>query len=142
MSASITTVFTNDCNVAFSNKKGDALSISAEGAVFKGGAALSALKDSAMISAMNKAQVGRYVAAADIIEVSFPAVGKAVRALAGLPSFNKANFMTLLGGVERTTEPTKGWSKKQSAARQFVKNLRTIPALGLNVADDENTIDV
>lgn len=117
------------CVVVYTNKKGDVLSISPEGALFKGGAAIASLKDAALESAMSKAVNGRYQAAADVLEVAFPAVAKAVWSLIGAPSANKASFLTLIGGIERADEPKKGWSKKQLAARALLRGLRTIPAL-------------
>jgi hypothetical protein len=128
MSTSITVFAADSRALSFSNKKGELLSITAEGAVFKGGAALAALKDASLDSALTKAVNGRYMAAADIIEAAYPSVGKAVRSLLGDPCANKTNFAALLGGVERAIEPAKGWSKKALAVRTLVKAMRSVPA--------------
>lgn len=123
-------IFTSEHRaVQFTTKNGAVHSITPEGALFKGGAALNGLKDEAVLSALAKAVNGRYVAATDVLEAAFPAVGKSCRSLLGDPCANKTNFMALLGGIERAAEPAKGWSKKQNVARSLVKSLRDIPAL-------------
>lgn len=139
MSTAIT-VFSSDSAVVFNTKKGDVLAISPEGALFKGGAALASLKDAALDSAMAKAANGRYGPAVDILETAFPKIGKAVLALVGLPGLNKANFMTLMGGIERAQEPEKGFTKRQLVVRSMVRTLRNVPALALET--DVRTIDM
>lgn len=123
------TVFANDNSiVSFNDKKGKAHALSAEGALFKGGAALRALKDVAMQSAYNKAESGRYRSAADILCASFPSVGRAVDKVIGTPWESKTTMATLLVAIERADEPAKGWSKKQLEGRAFISALRTLPA--------------
>lgn len=123
------TVFHNDNSiVAFNDKKGIAHEVSAEGALFKGGVALRALKDVAMKAAYHKAESGRYRSASDILCASFPSVGKAVERVIGTPWDNKSSMTTLLTALERIDEPTKGWSKKQLEGRAFLNALRTLPA--------------
>ena len=123
------TVFSNDNSiVSFNDKKGNAHALSAEGALFKGGAALRALKDVAMQAAYNKAESGRYRSASDILCASFPSVGKAVERAIGTPWESKATMNTLLTALERVDEPAKGWSKKQLEGRAFISALRTLPA--------------
>jgi hypothetical protein len=123
------TVFVNDNSiVSFSDKKGNAHQLSAEGALFKGGAALRALKDVAMQAAFSKAEAGRYRSAADILCASFPSVGKAVDKVIGTPWASKTTMSTLITAVERADEPAKGWSKKQLEGRAFISALRTLPA--------------
>lgn len=134
------TVFSTDSAVVYTTKKGDVLSTSPEGALFKGGSALASLKDAALDSAMGKAANGRYGPAVDILETAFPKVSKAVQALVGLPGLNKANFMTLLGGIERAQAPEKGFSKRQLAARSMVRVLRNVPALAIEV--DSRTVEM
>lgn len=128
MSNSVSVFSVDTRAITFETKKGALLSISAEGAVFKGGAALAALKDAALDSALSKATNGRYAAAADVIGVAFPSILKSCRALLGEPCANKQNMAALLGGVERVNEPMKGWSKKQVAARTLVRAMRSLPA--------------
>lgn len=123
------TVFTNDNSiVSFNDKKGNAHQLSAEGALFKGGAALRALKDVAMQAAFSKAEAGRYRAASDILCASFPSVGKAVDKVIGTPWASKTTMATLITAIDRADEPAKGWSKKQLEGRAFISALRTLPA--------------
>jgi hypothetical protein len=140
MTKAIQTVIPGDFSVNFANKKGDVCTVSLEGALFKGGAALTALKDTAMASALTKAQSGRYGPAGDILEASFPTIGKAVRALHGIPTLNAENFRALLSGIERAPEGKKGFSKKQETAKLLVRALREVKAL--SPAKDNNTITV
>ena len=116
----ITVFNTEAAALTFTDKKGALHSISAEGAVFKGGVALAALKDAAIESALTKAVNGRYRAAADILVAAFPAVGKAVDKLVGAPSANKTNFVTLVNGCGRAEPGAKGFSKKQTEARMLI----------------------
>ena len=132
------TVFVNDNSiVSFSDKKGKAHQLSAEGSLFKGGAALRALKDVAMQAAFSKAEAGRYRSAADILCASFPSVGKAVDKVIGTPWASKTTMSTLITAVERADEPAKGWSKKQLEGRAFISALRTLPAFKA----DQVTVD-
>jgi hypothetical protein len=130
MSNSIT-LFSNDSAVVnFSNKKGDQFTISTEGALFKGGAALRSLKDAAMLSAHHKAESGRYRAAADILGAAFPSMTKAFDKFMGFPTWQSKTSMALyLDKLEAMDSPAKGWSKKQVEARDFIQALRTIKPL-------------
>lgn len=135
--SNISTVFSTESNlVTFATKKGDLKQITAEGAVFKGGAALAALKDAALDSALGRAINGRYQAAADILEVAFPSVAKACRNLLGEPCASKANMAAFLNGIDRAEMPAKGWSKKQHAAKVLVQAMRNIPAFTVEKAAD------
>jgi len=108
--------------VAFQDKKGNLHGISAEGALFKGGAALAALKDAAMQLALQKAGHGKYRAAADILGVAFPKTQKAFQTLyAGLTTWgNKNSFTAFVEACECAQVPEKGWSKKQAEARLLI----------------------
>jgi hypothetical protein len=125
------TIFAADTSslIVFENKNGGLFKLSAEGALFKGGAALSALKDAAIESAFSKAVNGKYRAAAEIVGVAFPKVQKACNALLGDAYANKVNMAAFIGGVELMAEPAKGWSAKQVNARLLVNSLRNIPSL-------------
>ena len=124
--------------VVFTTKKGELCNITPEGALFKGGAAIAALKDAAFDSAVTKSVNGKYQAAADILGVAFPAVHKACIKLLGAPSQNKVNMAALLRGIEITSTPEKGWSKKQNMGLILVGALRCIPSL----AKQEDTREV
>ena len=115
-------VFASDAGaITFGDKKGVLHSISAEGALFKGGTALAALKDAATDSAITKALNGRYRAASDILCAAFPSIGKAAEKLIGAPHANKSSFITLMNAVGRA-EPSgaKGFSKRQTEARMML----------------------
>ena len=115
------TVFHADTQaLTFTDKKGALHAITAEGAVFKGGAALAQLKCHAVDSALTKAVGGRYRAASDILCAAFPSIGKAAEKLIGTPWANKSSFLTLVNAVLRA-EPKegKGWSTKQAEARML-----------------------
>jgi hypothetical protein len=116
-------------SIVFDTKKG-LQSLTVEGAVYKGGAALRALKDVALESALAKASTGRYGPAADILTVSFPAISKAYTKLYTVPaSANKVSFKRLMDAVSNAAEPAKGWSKNQVAGRALLGALRELPAL-------------
>jgi hypothetical protein len=118
--------------IVFDTAKG-AHSISPEGALFKGGKALAALKDAAMDSALSKAHDGKYRAASDILGASYPACFKAFTRLIGEPSQNKANMRSFMAAITREVEPTKGWNKKQMNARLLCKTLETVKSLAPEV---------
>ena len=124
-------IFANDSAVVnYANKKGDQFTISTEGALFKGGMALRALKDTAMLSAAHKAESGRYRAAADILGAAFPSLTKAFDKFIGLPTWQSKTTMGLyLDKLEALDAPAKGWSKKQVEARAFIQALRQIKGL-------------
>lgn len=115
--------------LTFADKKGSLHSITAEGALFKGGAALAALKDAALEAALIKAQNGRYRAAADVLTAAFPAIGKAADKLIGTTWANKSTMGTLVNAILRA-EPGKSgeFSKKQSEARMLANALAQLPA--------------
>jgi hypothetical protein len=130
MNNSITIFSADNSVVSYENKKGDQFSISTEGALFKGGIALRALKDTAMLSAANKAEAGRYRAAADILGAAFPSMAKAFEKFIGLPTWQSKTTMALyLDKLEAIAEPQKGFNKKQLEAKAFINALRQIKAL-------------
>lgn len=131
MSNSVT-IFSNDSAVVnFSNKKGDQFTISTEGALFKGGNALKALKEAASTSAKHKAESGRYRAAADILGASFPTMTKAFDKFFGAPAWTSKLTMCVYLDKLESLQPTaaKGWTAKQLEARALIQHLRTLPAL-------------
>ena len=121
MSTALTT-FASEYSVVFDTKKGVA-SLSIEGAIHKGGAALAVLKDVAVDSAVSKAMAGRYTAAVDILSVGFPRVAASTYDLIGAPSHNKFNFTTFVKGVLNAKVPAKGHSKKQLVCLDMAKSL-------------------
>lgn len=124
------TIFADNAGaIAFQNKKGDTFAISPEGALFKGGAALTSLKDAVLRAAGDKAANGKYRAASDIIATAFPAHTKGFEKFVGTAWANKANFLAYLNSVELATMPKNGYSKKQLAALDFIRALRTIPGV-------------
>lgn len=130
MSNTAITIFADNAGaVSFTNKKGDMFAISAEGALFKGGAALASLKDLVLRAAGDKAANGKYRAACDIIATAFPAHTKGFEKFVGTSWANKANFLAYLNSVELATMPKNGYSKKQLAALDFIRALRTIPGV-------------
>ena len=113
-----------DNAVTFTTKKGLNQSISAEGALFKGGEALKALKDVAMSLALSKAVNGRFAPAADILASAFPKALKAFDSCFGkAPSTDKRHFAAFLITVQNQKAPEKGWSKKQAEARLLLNAL-------------------
>ena len=130
MTNSITIFAADSAVVSYENKKGEAFSISTEGALFKGGIALRTLKDTAMLSAAHKAENGKYRAAADILGAAFPSMAKAFEKFIGLPTWQSKTTMALyLDKLEAIEVPTKGWSKKQGEAKAFINALRQIKSL-------------
>lgn len=127
--------------VAFFDKKGNGHTITAEGALFKGGAALAALKDAAMEAALHKAQSGRFRPASDILCAAFPSVGKAAEKLIGTPWSNKSTMATLIGAVLRAEGGKNGYSKKQAEARMLARALCSLPAFAEVAAAEKETID-
>jgi hypothetical protein len=111
--------------VTFTDKKGKLGSISAEGALFKGGVALAALKDIAVDVALEKAAHGKYRAASDILAVAFPRTVKAFTTLYpnAQPWDNKARFTSFVQACDSAVKPEKGWSKRQDTARLVVAAL-------------------
>ena len=126
-------IFSSDNSVVnYTNKKGDAFNISTEGALFKGGQAIAALKDAAMLSAFHKAEAGRYRAASDIVSAAFPSMAKAFEKFIGVEPWSSKTTMSLyLDKVEamRPTNEVKGFTKKQNDAKLFINTLRQVKAL-------------
>ncbi len=120
--------------LSYTDKKDRQLSITPEGAMFKGGKELTAkLRDAASASALIKAQNGRYRAASDILCAAFPAVGrKASDYVIDQVWSNKASMGVLLVGVEsamvKASNAGKALTAKQMEARALLVALRTLPA--------------
>lgn len=109
--------------VTYSDKKGTR-NITIEGAVFKGGAAMAALKDIALDSALARAVNGKYRSASDILGVAFPRTAKAVETLFCEPTWaSKRTFAALVAGCVVAKAGKNGWTKKQDAARMLVHAL-------------------
>lgn len=127
--------------VQFADKKGAAHEITAEGALFKGGAALAALKDAAMEIALAKAHNGKFRAAADVLTAAFPSQAKAYAKLfPAAPWANKTEFASFIGAMENAQPGKNGWTKKQVEARALLAALRGIPAFA-RAADEAVTVD-
>lgn len=130
------TIFADNANaVSFADKKGNTFAISPEGALFKGGAALTALKDAVLMSAGSKAANGKYRAAADILATAFPAHTKGFEKFVGTAWANKASFVSYLHSIELASAPKNGYSKRQVVALDFIRAMRaSIPALAVEAA--------
>lgn len=117
--------------VIYMDKKERRFELSAEAALFKGGAALKALKDVALQVAGNKAANGRYRAAADILAVAFPKEHKAFVGFLNCEPWANASKMCLFVEKCEVAKPGKsGWSAKQLSARALMSAMRdAIPAL-------------
>jgi len=126
-------VFSTDSTstVIYMDKKERRFELSNEAALFKGGAALRALKDHALQIAGNKAASGRYRAAADIMAVAFPKQHKAFTSFLNCePWANSSKMCLFIEKCETADVPTKGWSAKQLSARALMQAMReAIPAL-------------
>lgn len=142
------TIFTAEAvAITFKDKKDNTHSVSPEGALFKGGAALAALKDKVLLEAGNKAANGKYRAAADILAAAFSATAKSFEKLVGTPWANKAAMCSFLGAIERVAAERVAAERvaaakltaKQEQAMAFVKALRTIPSLA---AEDAATVTI
>lgn len=132
MNNTITVFSAESVAISFVDKKGASHSVSAEGALFKGGAALAALKDKVLMEAAGKAANGKYRAAADILAAAFGSTAKTFEKLMGTPWANKSAMGAFLGAIERAAAERSNAGKltaKQVQAMAFVKALRTIPAL-------------
>lgn len=115
--------------VAFSDKKGTAHEITAEGALHKGGAALAALKEASLDLALAKAHNGKYRAAFDIIADAFSSQYRAYSKLFKAEAWaNKTEFACFIGAMENAQPGKNGWTKKQTTARAMLSALRGIPA--------------
>ena len=136
------TIFADNATlVAYSDKKGNTHELTAEGALFKGGAALASLKDKVMMAAGQKAANGKYRAAADILATAFTAQSKAFDKLIGTPWANKAAMTSYLAALERAEPGKNGFTKKQAEALDFIRALRTIPALAAEKSEGAVTIE-
>jgi hypothetical protein len=123
-------IFAPSFVVGFADKKGNMHTISAEGALFKGGAAVAALKDEALDSALAKAHNGKYRAAADILSVAFPSQAKAFAKLFNVaPEANKTTMHSFVHALSNAEAPAKGWSKKQVEIRTLLSALHNVPSL-------------
>lgn len=131
----------NAALVAFSDKKGNTHELTAEGALFKGGAALASLKDKVMLAAVQKAANGKYRAAADILAAAFASQSKAFDKLIGTPWANKSMMASYLTALERAEPGKNGYTKKQAEALDFIRALRTIPALAAEKTESAVTIE-
>jgi len=128
-------LFSQSGLVHFVDAKANAHELSGEAALFKGGAALAALKDCALDLALAKAHNGKYRAAAEILMVAFPSQHKAYTKLfKAQPWANKTEFASYLHAME-LAEPGKSgeWNKKQIAARALLRALREVPAFAKTV---------
>jgi hypothetical protein len=127
------TIFTAEAvTITFKDKKGATHAVSPEGAIFKGGAALAALKDKVLLEAGNKAANGKYRAAAEILAAAFSTTAKSFEKLIGTPWANKAAMCSFINAIERAAAERVAAGKltaKQEQAMAFVKALRTIPSL-------------
>jgi len=115
----------NDSLVAFASKKGDLQQITAEGAVFKGGVALAALKDSLLEVALIKAGHGKYRAASDILVAAYPAVAKKVEGYHETPAWaKKFVFLDLVKKCDAALPGKNGYTKRQQTCRLFLAALK------------------
>ena len=117
--------------VIYMDKKERKFELSNEAALFKGGAALQALKDFALRMAGEKAANGRYRPAADILAVAFPKEHKAFTAFLKCEPWANASKMCLfIEKCEGAIPGKNGWTAKQSAARLLMAAMRqAVPAL-------------
>lgn len=129
-------VFNSDANstVIYMDKKERKFELSTEAALFKGGAALKALKDVALQIAGNKAANGRYRPAADILSVAFPKEYKAFTGFLNCePWANSSKMCLFLEKCEGATPGKNGWTAKQHSARALMAAMReAIPALKID----------
>lgn len=124
--------------VDYVDAKGGTHSITVEGALFKGGAALATLKDAAMDIALAKANNGKYRAAFDVIAAAFPSQYRAYSKLfKAEPWANKTEFGSFILAMENAEPGKNGWSKKQVTARQLLAALRSIPAFARSASEAE-----
>jgi hypothetical protein len=132
--------------VTFQNRKGDTMQRTVEGALFTGGAALAAIKDQALVSALEKAQNGRYRAAAEIIGAGFPSVYKGVDFYVGTPWSNKSTMASLLQAVTRQVTKLTDAGKKRNAKQQSATTVASwltlnIDGMGGNVVQMIESVD-
>lgn len=124
--------------VSFIDKKNVGHEVTVEGALFKGGAALTALKDAALSLALAKAHNGKYRAAFDVLCASFPSRYKAYCKLYSTEAWaNKTEFASFLHAMEGAEPGKNGWTKKQIEGRSLMAALRGIPAFVRAVEESE-----
>ena len=134
----------NDTTVIFETKKG-MKEITAEGACFKGGKALVALRDAAAEAALSKAMNGRYRAAADIVATLLKATE-----VTGFDKFvmhgkqwglmNKNDFQRLCAAALLADLPKSGkWNDKQQVSRELAQAY--LHAHPLDEGDKKDTIE-
>jgi len=145
MTTDITIFETSTSLVNFTTKKGAELSLTPEGALYKGGVALASLKSTAMLSAHAKACNGKYRAAAEIIGAVFPKIMKVCTSFFGPGApvyFNKINMTIFLNRVASETEPVlKGWTDKQASMMLFVHQLQEAICPVVVTIDADETVD-
>lgn len=133
MEQSNVAVFTNESAalVAYSDKKGILHNVTGEAAVFKGGEAIKALREIALITAGNKAMNGRFRAAAEILGVAFPRTLKAYREFMGCePYENASRFAVFVERCEVAAPGKNGFTRNQLSARTLIAAMRKdVPAL-------------
>jgi len=113
-----------DRTVTFVAKKdGTTATLTAEGAVYKGGKALKALRTVAAEVALGKAINGRYRSASEIVANGAPAsLTTSFNKLLGSPWNTKASFTAYCEAVLRETpKADKGWNEKQLEARDLAQ---------------------
>ena len=127
--------------VSYNVKNGQA-ELTAEAALWKGGAALASLKDDALLIALTKAVNGKYRAASEILSVAFPSQARAFEKLYGVtPWANKQTMLSYIQAMENARPGKSGeWNKRQVAARTLMHALRNIPAFKA-VPDDRVVIE-
>lgn len=137
------TVFAPAGVVNFIDSKNKAHELTPEAAIHKGGAALAALKDLSLESALTKAHNGKYRAAAEIMMVAFPSQHKAYEKLfGGLPWENKASFVAYITAMENAQPGKSGeFNKKQNNARALMRAIRSIPSFAKVAAGEGEVIE-
>lgn len=137
------TIFTQSSIVSFVDAKNVSRELTAEAAIHKGGAALSAIKDMALDSALAKAHNGKYRAAAEILMGAFPSQHKAFEKLFGtLPWENKSTFLSYIGAMENVKPGKSGeFNKKQANALALMRAIRNIPSFAKVAASEGEVIE-
>ncbi len=119
--------------VDFTGLKGQARSVTPTAAIVMGGKALASLKSQAGVIAVSAAGGGRYRAAAEILADAFPKVAKGFESLCNTqPWANKNAMCTFVTAVANAPAGSKGYTKKQLAARAMLTELQA--ALNVNPA--------
>ena len=136
-------VFNPASVVSFVDNKNVSRELTPEAALHKGGAALSALKDMALDSALAKAHNGKFRAAAEILMGAFPSQHKAFDKLYGaLPWTDKATFVSYLIAMENAKPGKSGeYNKKQNNALALMRAIRNIPSFAKVAAEQGEVIE-